>query len=231
MRYLSLILILYFISASEEGYKELNADEIYEILKKNKKTIILDTRDEESISKGYIQNSIIIPLSMDYSMFLTTVIRGTASVIIISDENNYSKAINKVQGERINISGYAFFDHIKDQISYTILKVDYKEATKKNLEKLAQSNKVIIDLREIEEYKETGIIENSKLIPLSELHNKIKRISKVGDMYLICKTGERALMAMSFFKKSEFANKIYILKGGIDKAIKEGYNLVEYSDN
>ena len=112
MRYLSLILILYFIAVSEEGYKELNADEIHELLKLNKKTIILDTRDEESISQGYIQNSIIIPLSMDYSKFLTTVVRGTASVIIISDENNYSKAIKKVQNESINISGYAFYDHI-----------------------------------------------------------------------------------------------------------------------
>jgi len=62
--------------------------------------------------------------------------------------------------------------------------------------------------------------------PLSTLNRKIKKLPK-GDIYLFCKTGGRALMAISFLKKQRVKNKLFIMRGGIDQTIREGYALVK----
>ena len=67
-------------------------------------------------------------------------------------------------------------------------------------------------------------------MPLSTLTLKTNKIPKKGEVYLLCKTGGRALMAMSYLKKEGFRNKLYVLKGGINKTIEEGFSLVKYAD-
>ena len=228
MRYLSLILILYFITASTcEQYKNLDGKAIKGLLT-SKKIYIIDTREEDISSQGYLPNSLLIPLSIDYSKWMTTVVRRGSEVIIISDKDNYGRAIQKAKEAGYKIFGYAIYDEIVKHVSFAIQKALYKENTKENVEKLVKEKKYILDLREDDECKETGIVENSILISLSTLNRKIKKLPKKGgDIYLFCKNGERALMAMSFLKKSRVKSKLYIMRGGIDKTIEEGFGLVK----
>ena len=207
MRYLSLILILYFIAASTcEQYKNLDGKAIKGLLTK-KNINIIDTREPDISSQGYLPNSLLIPLSMDYSKWMTTVVRRGSEVIIISDKDNYGRAIQKAKEAGYKIYGYAIYDEIVKHVSFAIQKALYKENTKENVEKLVKEKKNILDLREDEEYQETGIVENSILIPLSTLNRKIKKLPKKGDIYLFCKTGGRALMAMSFLQKARVKSK------------------------
>ena len=227
MRYLSLILILYFIAASTcEQYKNLDGKAIKGMLTK-KNINIIDTREPDISSQGYLPNSLLIPLSMDYSKWMTTVVRRGSEVIIISDKDNFGSAIQKAKEAGYKIFGYAIYDEIVKHVSFAIQKALYKENTKESVEKLVKEKKYILDLREPDEYKETGIVENSKLIPLSTLNRKIKKLPKNGDIYLFCKTGGRALMAMSFLKKARVKSKLYIMRGGITKTIEEGFDLVK----
>ena len=227
MRSLSLILILYFITAStSEQYKNLDGNTI-KVLLTNTKINIIDTREADISSQGYLPNSLLIPLSMDYSKWMTTVVRRGSEVIIISDKDNFGRAIQKAKEAGYKIFGYAIYDEIVKHVSFAIQKALYKENTKESVEKLVKEKKYILDLREAEEYKETGIVENSKLIPLSTLNRKIKKLPKNGDIYLFCKTGGRALMAMSFLKKARVKSKLYIMRGGITKTIEEGFDLVK----
>ena len=258
MRSLSLILILYFITAStSEQYKNLDGKTIKGLLT-NTKINIIDTREADISSQGYLPNSLLIPLSMDYSKWMTTVVRRGSEVIIISDKDNFGSAIQKVKEAGYKIYGYAIYDEIVKHVSFAIQKALYKENTKESVEKLVKEKKYILDLREdeeceetgiiensksmpvstlnrryildlreAEEYKETGIVENSKLIPLSTLNRKIKKLPKNGDIYLFCKTGGRALMAMSFLQKARVKSKLYIMRGGINKTIQEGFALVK----
>ena len=62
------------------------------------------------------------------------------------------------------------------------------------------------------------------------MNTKKNTLPKNGEIYLFCKTGGRALMAMSYLKKEGFRNKLYVLKGGINKTIEEGFSLVKYTD-
>jgi hydroxyacylglutathione hydrolase len=227
MRYLSLILILYFITAStSEEFKKLDGKEINQLLSKLS-TIIIDTREAEDSSQGYLPYSLLIPLSMNYTKWMTTVIRRDSEVIIISDNKNYKKAIQKVKEAGYKIIGYAIYDEVVKHLSSKIQKALYKENTKESVEKLVKENKNIIDLRELDEYKEIGIIEKSKLFPLSTLNRKINKLPKTGEIYLFCKTGGRALMAMSFLQKARVKSKLYIMRGGINKTIQEGFALVK----
>ena len=227
MRSLSLILILYFITAStSEQYKNLDGKTIKGLLT-NTKINIIDTREADISSQGYLPNSLLIPLSMDYSKWMTTVVRRGSEVIIISDKDNFGSAIQKVKEAGYKIYGYAIYDEIVKHVSFAIQKALYKENTKESVEKLVKEKKYILDLREADEYKETGIVENSKLIPLSTLNRKIKKLPKKGDIYLFCKTGGRALMAMSFLQKARVKSKLYIMRGGINKTIQEGFALVK----
>ena len=230
MRYLSLILFLYFLTASicEETYKKFDGKTMKGLMIKKSNNII-DTREAAISSQGYLPNSLLIPLSMDYSKWMTTVVRRGSEVIIISDKNNYKKAIQKAKEAGFKIFGYAIYDEIVKQASFAIQKAEYKENTKEIVEKLVKENKYILDLREITEYKETGIIEKSNLIPLSTLNTKKNTLPKNGEIYLFCKTGGRALMAMSFLKKSGVRSKLYVMKGGITKTIEEGFALVKYA--
>ena len=227
MRSLSLILILYFITAStSEQYKNLDGKTIKGLLT-NTKINIIDTREADISSQGYLPNSLLIPLSMDYSKWMTTVVRRGSEVIIISDKDNFGSAIQKVKEAGYKIYGYAIYDEIVKHVSFAIQKALYKENTKESVEKLVKEKKYILDLREDEEYQETGIVENSILIPLSTLNRKIKKLPKKGDIYLFCKTGGRALMAMSFLQKARVKSKLYIMRGGINKTIQEGFALVK----
>ena len=231
MRYLSLILILYFITVSTcEEYEKLDGKGISELITQ-KTTNIIDTREAEISSQGYLLNSLLIPLSINYTDWMTTVIRRGSDVIIISDKDNYKNAIQQVKKAGYKIKGYAIYDEIVKYVKKLIQKASYKENTKEFVEKLVKEDKNIIDLREMDEIKETGIIEKSKLFPLSTLNRKIKKLPKKGEIYLFCKTGKRALMAMSFIKKTKIKTKIYIMRGGITKTIEEGFALVNYKDS
>ena len=231
MRYLSLIFFLYFLTASicEETYKKFDWKVLKGLILK-KTNYIIDTRESAISSQGYLPNSILIPLSMDYSKWMTTVVRRDSNIIIISDKTNFKKAIQKVKEAGYKIYGYAIYEEIAKQASSLFQKAEYKENTKETVEKLVKENKYILDLREVAEYKETGIVEKSKLMPLSTLTLKTNKIPKKGEVYLLCKTGGRALMAMSYLKKEGFRNKLYVLKGGINKTIEEGFSLVKYTD-
>jgi rhodanese-related sulfurtransferase len=61
------------------------------------------------------------------------------------------------------------------------------------------------------------------------LSTKTNQLPKNDDIYLFCKTGGRALIAMSFLKKAGFRNKLYVMKGGMTKTIEEGFPLVKYT--
>jgi rhodanese-related sulfurtransferase len=230
MKYLSLILFLYFLTTSicEEAYKKLDGKSMKGLMIKKTNNII-DTREAGISSQGFLPNSLLLPLSMDYSKWMTTILKRGSEVIIISDKNNYKKAIQKVKEARYKIYGYAIYEEIVKQVSFSLQKAEYKENTKENVEKLVKENKYILDIREITEYKATGIIEKSKLIPLSTLSTKTNQLPKNDDIYLFCKTGGRALIAMSFLKKAGFRNKLYVMKGGMTKTIEEGFALVKYT--
>ena len=122
------------------------------------------------------------------------------------------------------------YDEITKEREFDIQVAKYNENTKKSVEKLVEDGEYLLDIREVSEYKETGVIKDSNLVPLTTFSTDYIKIPKDVDIYIFCRGGGRALLAMSFLKRLGYTNKIIILRGGMNKIIKEGYPLVSYSE-
>ncbi len=96
-------------------------------------------------------------------------------------------------------------------------------------EELHKANKdiVLIDVRTPQEYA-SGHIENSINIDFraSNFKNLIGELDKNQDVYVYCKIGGRSAAAARLMEDMGF-NKIYDLKGGINKWEKNGFKKVK----
>jgi adenylyltransferase/sulfurtransferase len=73
---------------------------------------------------------------------------------------------------------------------------------------------VVVDVREPHEY-EIGHIDGAKLIPLSELPNRLNELDGHAEIVTHCHHGVRSMKALEILKAAGFA-KVRSLKGGID---------------
>lgn len=75
---------------------------------------------------------------------------------------------------------------------------------------------VVLDVRTVEEYAETGVIEGALLIPLSELASRVAELpaDKAAPVVVTCKSGTRATYAMLFLQLNGYTN-VRNLTGGV----------------
>ena len=232
------IAILFFVEAKnlrrlapiEERYKKLTAAEIKASLPK-KNIYIVDTRNNKISNVGYLPNSLLLPLYMPYTRWLETLIPKSSGIILICDYDTYKEALEKTEALGLHkILGYAIYKEIIEEGKFEIKKAEYNENTLKDVEKLVSKKKYLLDVRDISEYKETGVIKESHLIPLSSYKTEFKNIPKDVDIYFFCIGGGRALLTTTFLQRAGYTNKLIVMRDGLSKTIKQGYPLVPYSE-
>lgn len=69
-------------------------------------------------------------------------------------------------------------------------------------------DKTNLDIRNIGEWKSTGVIEGSKLISLGELSSRIEEVKALNNIYINCKSGLRARLASSILAKNSIPSVI-----------------------
>ena len=79
----------------------------------------------------------------------------------------------------------------------------------------------LLDVRIQEEYKE-GFIENSILIPVSELESRLSEISASKPVIVYCASGNRSKQAAEILVKNNF-NPVYNMLGGFSEWVKKDY--------
>ena len=216
-----------FFTNTANSYMKINSSMLRKALN-NKDFYVLDTRPMTTSVLGYISNSIIIP----YSNFtwLSYVVPDLSNIIIISDKDNYLEVLKYLESLRkYKIYGFCFYEEVSIFSYFDIQKIVYDENTKESLEKIVESKQNIIDIREISEFKETGVIKEAKLIPFSTFLKNYVNIPKDGDVYVFCKKGIRAVIGMTFVKRAGYKNNFIIMKGGMEQTIKNNYPVVPYS--
>ena len=214
----------------EERYIKLSATAIKAALKKEN-VFVVDTRANTISNLGYLPNTLLLPLTMAYSTWFPAVVDEGANIILICDENNFKEALEQTEAlGPYKIFGYAIYDEIIKKGEFEIKVAEYNENTLKDVDKLVEKQKYLLDIRNIEEYKETGVIEGSHLIPLSTFKTEYKNIPNNEDIYIFCKGGGRALLAMSFLQRAGYTFHLVVMKGGMAKTINEGFLLVPYSE-
>jgi adenylyltransferase/sulfurtransferase len=90
------------------------------------------------------------------------------------------------------------------------------EITAKELKRLIDSGTqvTLIDVREQHEH-DLCHINGSRLMPVSQIRNRIKELSPDDEYVFYCHVGERSGWAVSFLRQLGF-KKVKNLKGGID---------------
>jgi rhodanese-related sulfurtransferase len=193
----------------------------------NKEYYLIDTREMATIAQGFIPNSLIVPSTM--FSFLYAVVPEGSKVIIISDETNYITTLDSfVALGKYKLIGYCIYDKIIQEASFNIQVVQYDPNTFESITKIVEEKQHIIDIREISEFKDTGVIKEAQLIPISTFLKDYKNIPSEGNVYVFCKSGGRATIGMSFMKRAGYLNKFIVMKGGMTQAIQEGYPVVPY---
>ena len=226
------LLVLYIISTSSilcaETYTKIDIHKLKEYSRLNDYYII-DTRDVPIAAKGYISNSLIIPNSM--FKWLSSCVPPSGKIVIISEKNNYEATMKRYMSTNYEIIGYALYDEVIQYSFFNIEKIEYDPNTYESITNIVKNKGNIIDIREIKEYKETGVIKEALLIPMSTFmkNQSYKKIPTTGNVYVYCYGGTRAVVAMSFIKRAGYTNKFYIMKLGIFNVIQENYPLVPYS--
>ena len=127
------------------------------------------------------------------------------------------------------ILGYAIYDEIIKEDTLDILVAEYNENTRKDVQKLVDKGKYLLDIRGEQKWKETGVIEEAHLIPYTKFKTGYKAVPENQDIYIFCNGGGSALLIMSYLQRAGYRQKLIVMRGGMNKTISEGYPLVPYN--
>ncbi len=167
----------------------------------SKKSIfIIDVREIAQCAKGYLPETLIIPESM-FSWFPSLIHQGVDLILITEQDKQYSAINATLSLGNYNILGYSWFEEISEENSFNIQVIKYNINTYEEIEKLVKNTEYILDVREIQEFKETGVINEAELIPLSQFQVGYTKIPQDRKVCVYCKSGMRAVLAMTFAKK------------------------------
>lgn len=88
----------------------------------------------------------------------------------------------------------------------------------------SRASLVILDVRTQSEY-DSGHIQNSHLIPVDELHERLKELNPAEEILVYCRTGVRSSTASQILSDNGFQH-VYNMLGGITAWIENGYPVV-----
>jgi len=214
----------------EKTVKPLKFEEFIS-LAKDKDTYVIDTRLSEDFTKGFLKGSYGISLKITYAVWVATLFKPENKLLLITEPGKEKESIIRLfRVGYYNILGYleGGFENFKQKnlneknlckISY----LDYDET-----KKMFEDKKIdLIDVREIGEFENSGIVENSHLMPLGDLEKKIEDFRKFKNpIGVFCRSGARSVIGCSILKKYGFEN-VFIC-GGFDAIKNKGIKCVKY---
>lgn len=176
----------------------------FQKLEKEKDVMVIDTRDAKESTQGFLKGSFLIPLNINYAIWCATLFKPEQRIVIIASAGAEKESIIRLfRVGYYNVIGYldggieAIKKNEPERLT-SLEKVDSAEA-----KKLIDQNQIeLVDVREIGEFENTGVIENSHLCPLSDFDSKINEIkNSQKPLGIYCRSGARATIAGSILKR------------------------------
>ena len=228
--YVLIILNFFFTFCKKENDNKIKKFSIEEIEKMidEKDIFLIDTREySDTKLNGYIKNSILFDSTHKYKEFFSQLISKDSKLIFITKKGNENLSINipKELGYS-NILGYFNFEDWQNK---------GKELNKINmingnqiLDIINNKENIIVDTREINEYKNEGIIRNSLLIPFSKIKDEYIKLPKDKNIYFLCKVGFRGVSSLTYLKRLGYKNNLYNFDGGLIEIKNSGFIIDNY---
>lgn len=213
----------------DRGKRALSAFE-FEMIANTTKAIMLDTRDADTFSKGFIPNSINIGIDGNFAVWVGTLIPDINQQLLLITEPGreeevitrlarvgYDHAIGYLRG------GFAAWKRsgvVTDSIaSISALEFSSLAAMVPDL--------LVIDVRRASEF-ESQHLENAINIPLDYINESMPLLDKQKTYYVHCAGGYRSMVFISILKARGYNNLINV-EGGF-AAIRKTHklNLTDY---
>ena len=185
----------------------------FKSLSKNDEIVILDVRNQDVFSSGFIPGSIFIGLNGQFAPWVGSVLKNIhTNILLVCENGKETETITRLS--RIgfdNVLGY--LDGGFDLWKKSNEEIDIINSISVNdLNELINSEINLIDVRTKNE-RENGILKKSINIPLNIIDSKIGKLDKSKIYYIHCAGGYRSMIACSILKRMGF-DKLFDIKGG-----------------
>src|SRR5690554_2362989 len=173
-----------FISAYEKGIK------------------VIDTRNKEDFSKGFIPNSLNIQGNNSFSTWCGWLLNYQEQFILVADDNQMEDLTRKLM--RIGLDNiYGYISDVND------LGLDLETEDIIDIEEfksyIGNPNAQIVDVRGLTEYQ-TYQVEGADHVFVGTLPDNLDKFSKDKQIVIHCQSGDRATIAQSLLAKYGFKN-------------------------
>ena len=205
----------------------LTAEE-FELVANETHALVLDTRDAEDFSKGFIPNSVNIGLAGSFAQWVGEMIPSVKQeILLITEEGKEEEALT-----RLSRVGY---DHSIGYLKggFKTWKEAGKEVdqvqriTPEAFEKNLKSDKVkVIDFRKKSEYDSEHVVDAMN-IPLNQINQNLAQIPKEEPFMIHRAGGYRSMIAASILKQRGWSNFVDV-RGGLDAIKNTDAKLTEY---
>lgn len=209
----------------ERGQHKLSP-EAFEAAANETGALVLDTRDPNVFTEGFIPNSINIGIDGNFAPWVGALIPDIKQeILIVAEPGKEEEVVTRLARVGYdNAIGYldggfnAWKDAGKEVDSIQSVTVD-------ELAEVKDAN--IMDVRKKSEYDSEHVVDAENM-PLDYINDNMAEVDKNKTYYVHCKSGYRSVIFSSILKARGFDNLINV-KGGFD-AIKgsEQFDLTEY---
>ncbi len=196
----------------ERGKKPLTP-EGFEAAANETHALILDTRDAEDFSKGFIPNSVNIGLDGNFAMWVGEMIPDIKQeILLVTEKGREEEAIT-----RLSRVGY---DHTIGYLEggFDAWKKSGKEVdtvnrmTTSDFAKSYSEKPLVFDVRKKSEY-DSQHVEGAVNVPLNEINNHLAEFPKDKPFVVHCAGGYRSMIAASILKQRGWDNFKDIIGG------------------
>ncbi len=208
------------------GIKELSI-ESFKIAWEEEDAIVLDTRNREVFSKGYIPGSIYIGLDGSFAMWVGALINDLQHpILFIADKGKEEEVVTRLarvgyDNPRGYLSGgFEAWKLAGEQVDYVeeisgtaLSELDYKESD-------------LLDVRKESEYN-TEHIKGAQVFPLDFINKNMAQVDKNKRYFLYCATGFRSLVAATILKARGY-HKVINVTGGYEEMVNTPMERSEY---
>lgn len=129
-------------------------------------------------------------------------------------------ATNPTANKKILVAKWGLFAVLILSL-FSCNKADFKNVSVADLNSASETNKVILDVRQPDEFSE-GHVPGAILIPLDQLPNRSQELNQTDPIYVICRSGNRSAQASKILADAGFKD-IRNVQGGFISWTNAGY--------
>lgn len=212
----------------ERGTQPLSA-EAFEAAANESGALVLDTRDAEAFSRGFIPNSINIGLKGSFAQWVGEMVPDVKQpILLVTDPDKEEEAITRLSRVGYDNTlgylkgGFAAWKKAGREVETLgrITVADLEKAVKEGQAPL------VIDVRKKSEFDSEHLIDAVN-IPLNEINRHLAEIPRNKPFVLHCQGGYRSMIAASILKQRGWDHFTDLI-GGFDELAKSSLPKTDY---